>query len=220
MSRRRHPRAPGAEQASFAVGDDELALVVAAKSGDERAFATLTERHSPRLQRILVRITGNPEDAHDALQDALLRIWQNIERFEGRSSFFTWMTRIGINEAHRAAQRSDHMTLRLDDAVGERIPSWGSQPDEVFASREFLTAVAAALNQLPADHRVAVVLRDVEGMSSAEAASALQIEEGALKSGLHRGRMDLRRRLDEYLATPPRWESDDHACREPRLAGW
>lgn len=179
----------------------ESALIAAAQAGDQRAFARLAERHSPRLCRVLVRITGDPETAHDALQDALIRAWQNIARFEGRSSFFTWLTRIGINEAYRTVKRIDTTTLPLDDALVERIPGWGSQPDEVFESREFLSAVAAALGRLPQDYRTAVVLRDIEGLSTVEAAATLGIEEGALKSRLHRGRMELRRRLDDFFST-------------------
>jgi RNA polymerase sigma-70 factor (ECF subfamily) len=180
--------------------EDEAALIAAAQAGDDHAFATLAERHSPRLRLVLTRITGDHDDAHDALQNALVRAWQNIARFEGRSSFFTWLTRIGINEAYRTIKRTDVTTLPLDDAVGERIPGWGSQPDEVFESREFLAALAAALGRLPEDYRTAVVLRDLEGLSTVEAAAALGVEEGALKSRLHRGRMELRRELDHFFA--------------------
>ncbi len=198
-----------ADMSDLAAGDPgagagrsgEGALVAAARSGDEHAFAELVRAHSPRVRRVLVRITGSPDSAQDVLQDALVRAWRSIGRFEGRSSFFTWLTRIAINESYRSMRRSEPVVLALDDAVGERIPSWGSQPDEVFESREFLQAVAAALDRLPEDYRAAVVLRDVEGFSTADAALALGIEEGALKSRLHRGRMALRRELDAHFAS-------------------
>ncbi len=172
-----------------------------AQSGDDAAFERLAKRHAPRLRRVLLRITRDQETAHDALQDALIRAWQNIDRFQGRSSFFTWLTRIGINEAYRTVQRREATaTLPLDDALGERIPSWSDRPDQVFESREFLAAVGAALARLPTDNRAAVVLRDVEGLTTAEAADALGIEQRALKSRLHRGRMALRRELDAFFA--------------------
>ncbi len=150
---------------------------------------------------MLVRITRDPEAAHDALQEALIRAWQNIRRFEGRSSFFTWLTRIGINEAYRTMKRNEAAaaTLPLDNAIGERIPGWGNRPEEVFESREFLAAIDAALVRVPVDFREAVVLRDVEALSTAEAAEVLGIEVGALKSRLHRGRMALRRELDVFF---------------------
>jgi cytochrome c-type biogenesis protein len=180
---------------------DEAALLASAQAGDERAFEELVRRHSPRLRRVLIRITRDPEAAHDAAQDALIRAWRSIGSFGGRSSFFTWLTRIGINEAYRTIRRNEsRRTLPLDDAIGERIPSWGSQPEEVFESREFLAATEAALARLPLEYREAVVLRDVEGLSTAEAAEALGIGERALKSRLHRGRMALRRELDAFFA--------------------
>lgn len=183
-------------------GGDEEALVAAAQSGDHGAFEELVRRYSPRLRGVLFRITRDPENTHDVLQDALLRAWQNIDRFQSRSSFFTWMTRIAINEAYRTIRR-DHAapTLPLDDAVGERIPGWGNRPDEIFESREFLAAIDAALGRLPLEYREAVVLRDIEGLSTSETAEILGIGERALKSRVHRGRMALRRELDEFFAS-------------------
>jgi len=178
--------------------DEEL--IVEAQRGDEVAFATLTGRYRARIERVLIRITADADDAQDAMQDALLRAWKSIDRFQGRSGFFTWLTRIAINEAHRTRERSQaKQTLELDDAVGERIPAWGNQPDEAFETREFLIALEQALRRLPGDYRAAVVLRDLEGLSTSEAAAVLEIEEAALKSRLHRGRMALRRELDSYF---------------------
>ena len=196
------------EQSSLSPSDneserrEESALVAMAQAGDEAAFQNLIRRYTPRLHAVLLRITNEPEAAQDAAQNALLRAWQNIDRFEARSSFFTWLTRIGINEAYRTiSRRPAGSEVPLDDAVGERIPSWGDQPDQVFESREFLAAVDTALQHLPPDYRAAVVLRDVEGLSTAEAADVLGISERALKSRLHRGRMTLRRELDAFFAS-------------------
>lgn len=191
--------APGATDGSS--GGDDQGLLAAARDGDQRAFERLAERHTARLRRVLLRITRNPETAEDAAQDALLRAWQNVSRFEGHSSFFTWLTRIGINEAYRAMQRPNaRPTLPLDDAIGERIPAWDTQPDEIFETREFLDAIEQALSRLPVEYRQAVVLRDVEGLSTREAAEALSLEDAALKSRLHRGRMALRRELDTFFS--------------------
>lgn len=182
------------------VNAPDTELVAAAQQGDEFAFATLADRYSARVQRILIRITADEDSAQDALQDALLRAWKNIHSFQGRSGFFTWLTRIAINEAHRTRQRSEaRPTAPLDDGVGERIPGWGNQPDEVFERREFLDALDNALRRLPEEYRAAVVLRDIEGLDTNEAASVLEIGETALKSRLHRGRMALRREMDGYF---------------------
>ena len=179
----------------------EERLVARAQGGDNDAFNQLADRYSTRLRRTLFRITRDCDAAYDAVQEALMRAWQNIGRFEGRSRFYTWLTRIGINEAYRGLRRRPDEALEIDDPdlVGERVPDWGSSPDRVFESREFLTAVDAALAELPLDYRTAVTLRDVEGLSTAEAAEALEIGERALKSRLHRGRMALRAKLDHYF---------------------
>ncbi len=189
----RRPRAVGSRA-------DEEHLVARAQDGDSEAFDELAGRYSPRLRRTLYRITRDCDAAIDAMQEALLRAWQNIRRFKGRSRFYTWLTRIGINEAYRELGRSSVGTVELEDSVGSRVPDWGAQPDEVFESREFLAAVAEAMSELPPDYRNAVELRDVQGLSTSEAAKALGIGERALKSRLHRGRMAIRGKLDDYFA--------------------
>ncbi len=177
----------------------EERLVSRAREGDEAAFNQLADRYSTRLRRTLFRITRDCDAAYDAVQEALIRAWKNIGRFEGRSRFYTWLTRIGINEAYRGIRRGPEAPLELNDLVAERVPDWGSQPDRVFESREFLEAIDAALAELPLDYRSAVTLRDVEGLSTTEAAEILEIGERALKSRLHRGRMALRSKLDHYF---------------------
>jgi RNA polymerase sigma-70 factor (ECF subfamily) len=194
VEREDHPAAPTDPPA------DESRLVVRAQGGDSEAFNELAGRYSSRLRRTLYRITRDCEAAYDAVQEALTRAWQNIKQFQGRSRFSTWLTRIGINEAYRELRRPSVETLELDDSVGERVPDWGSRPDEAFESREFLAALGEALAELPPDYRTAVELRDVQGLSTGEAAEALGIGERALKSRLHRGRMALRAKLDGYFA--------------------
>ncbi len=181
-----------------AESDDER-LVARAQDGDRDAFNELAERHSSMLRRLLFRITKDCEAAWDAVQEAQLSSWRNIGRFEGRSKFSTWLTRIGINEAYRGMRKGRMDLLELDDSVGERVPDWGNRPDDVFESREFLAAVSAGLDELSSDYRAAVVARDVDGLSTREAAEALGIGERALKSRLHRGRMALRAEFDGYF---------------------
>jgi RNA polymerase sigma-70 factor (ECF subfamily) len=179
--------------------DDEPALVARAQAGDHSAFDVLAERHRPRLVGLLHRITQSQELAQDATQDALTRAWLNIGRFEGRAQFSTWLTRIGINQAYDRIGHDPAETLDPDDQVGRPIAGWGDQPDAVFESREFLTAIEQALSRLPLQYRTAIVLRDVEGLSTTEAADTLGIGEPALKSRLHRGRMARRADLDQWF---------------------
>ena len=190
--------APVRPSTSFAASDEDR-LIARARAGDQTAFGILADRYSARLRRVLYRITRDCDAAQDAVQEALTRAWLNIDRFEGRARFYTWLTRIGINEAYNGMRRQPRETLELDDQVGERIPDWGRRPDDVFESREFLRATDEALGRLPLDYRTAVTLRDVEGLSAGEAAEVLGISERALKSRLHRGRMALRAQLDSYF---------------------
>jgi len=185
--------------APLSTDDDEQQLVERAQAGDRDAFGALAERYAQRLQRTIFRITQDRDAAEDAVQEALARAWVNIGRFEGRARFYTWLTRIGINEAYDSVRRAAPETLELDDQVGQRIPNWGNRPDAVFESREFLDAVEQALSRLPLAYRTAVILRDVEGLSTSEAAEILEVGERALKSRLHRGRMALRAELDQYF---------------------
>lgn len=172
-----------------------------AQAGDHDAFDELAGRYSTRLRRVLYRITRDCDAAYDAVQEALMRAWWNIGRFQGRSRFYTWLTRIGIHEAYRLARSSIEQPIDPDDLVGQQVPDWGSRPDELFESRELLEAVERALGELPTDYRAAVTLRDIEGFTTREAAETLGVGERALKSRLHRGRMALRRRLDDYFQT-------------------
>ncbi len=188
----------GAPRMPYRTLDDEQ-LVALAQDGDSLAFDQLAERHAVRLRRVLFRITRDCDAAYDAVQEALIQAWKNIGRFEGRAQFATWLTRIGINEAYRTVSRAPEPPLELSDQVGQRIPGWSARPEEVFESREFLTAVDRALGELPLDYRTAVILRDVEGLTTVEAAATLGIGERALKSRVHRGRMALRTKLDDYF---------------------
>lgn len=177
----------------------ERRLLAQAKAGDDRAFGELAGRYSSRLRRVLYRITKDCEAAYDAVQETLLKAWQNLPRFEGRSRFYTWLTAIGIREAYRVKRGPVEESLEANEMVGRQVPDWGGRPDEVFESREFLGAVKDALEVLPPDYRAAVKLRDVQGLSTTEAAERLGIGERALKSRLHRGRLALRSQLDGYF---------------------
>ena len=195
---RRAPHGPAARAGNLAAaGEDEL--VRRAQDGDSAAFGELAGRHSSLLRRVLFRIAKDCEQAWDAMQEALLRAWNNIGRFERRSKFSTWLTRIGINELYSELRRARPETVELDDSVGERVPDWGAGTDRAVESQEFLAAIERGLEQLPVHYREAVILRDVEGFSTREAAAIVGVGERSFKSRLHRGRMSLRSGLDQFF---------------------
>src|ERR1019366_7309114 len=130
--------------ASAIVRDDEAQLVSAAKAGDAAAFEELVNRYERKIFRLGMNITQNREDAEDVMQDAFLKSYQNLDRFEGNSRFYTWLVRIAVNEAlmklrkRRPNQVSidEPMTNDEDESVFRQIEDWGPSPEQKFAQTE------------------------------------------------------------------------------------
>ncbi len=179
---------------------DEEHLIRLAANGDHDAMEALFARYAAPLYQTAVRLLGNPDDAEDALQDGLLSAFRNLRRFEGRSQFSTWLTRIVINAAlMRLRRQRSHPTVSLDQEDSEQgeaalagaLPDRGLNPEERYAQKESFEIFAAQLKTLPPALQSAVWLRDVEGLSTEEAAEALGLSPGTLKSQLHRARAKL-----------------------------
>jgi RNA polymerase sigma-70 factor (ECF subfamily) len=181
----------------------ERALIARARAGDERAFAQLVTDHSARVQGALRRFGLTPQEADEVVQEVFLRAWRGLARFEERSSFSTWLYRIAFNEAQRRLARRPPPTASSqpgdEDAIVALPAATGTGPEARTLDREFEQVLAQALAELPADLRGAVVLRDLEGLSTEEAAAASGVRQAAFKSRLHRGRMQLRALLEPYL---------------------
>lgn len=186
----------------------ESELVHRSMQGDVEAVETLFSRYTRALYPAALKVLGNPEDAEDALQDGLLAAFRNLRRFEGRSQFSTWLTRIVINASlMRLRSRKSRPMTSLDDSpagqakltIGDLLADPGPGPEEAFSQQELGEIFAEGLDAIPERFRSAVLLRDVEEFSTGEAAKALNISEGTLKSRLHRARSSLagvvRRRL-------------------------
>jgi RNA polymerase sigma-70 factor (ECF subfamily) len=180
---------------------DEEDLVARAQAGDERAFEELVRRHADRLFAIIVRFIGDRQEAEEATQEAFLRAWRSIDRFKRDSRFFTWLYRIGINEAKRRVGRrpSPAGPTSLDEHPADEVPDWSQAPEVGAAERELQRVLEEAIRELGPDHRAPLILRDIEGLSTSEAAETLDIGEAAFKSRLHRARLSVRRAVDDYL---------------------
>jgi RNA polymerase sigma-70 factor (ECF subfamily) len=183
--------------------DDERALIARARAGDERAFAELVTEHSARVYGALRRFGLDPEEADEVAQEVFLRAWRGLARFEERSHFSTWLYRIAFNEAQRRLARRPPPTAFSrpgdEDAIAALADAIDAGPQARTLDREFEQILEQALAQLPADLRAAVVLRDLEGLSTEEAATVAGVRQAAFKSRLHRGRMQLRALLEPYL---------------------
>ncbi len=179
---------------------DEAVLVRSGLQGDREALNTLFTRYTRPLYQTALRLLGNPEDAEDALQDGLLSAARNFKRFEGRSKFSTWLTRIVINAALmrlRSQRARPSISLEQEDpeqrdlTLGSRIPDGRPSPEERYVRKERHEILERGLKTLPPALQSALRLRDIEGLSTAEAARALGLSEGTLKSQLHRARSRL-----------------------------
>jgi RNA polymerase sigma-70 factor (ECF subfamily) len=185
---------------------DEAALVRKAIAGEEGALEILFAQHSRALFQTALRLLGNPEDAEDALQEAMLSAYRNLPRFEGRSQFSTWMTRIVINAAlMRRRSKRAHPALSLDDStedttpMAERFADAHPSPEQLYASAELSARVKENLQTLSPLLRNAFELRELEGLTADEAAKALGVSRNTLKARLWRARQQLASRLGDVL---------------------
>ncbi len=187
---------------------DEAALLAGLRSGNRYACSCMLKRFGPRLYRVAVQMTGDPDEAEDVLQEALIRSCDRINDFEGLSALGTWLHRITVNTAlmHLRRRRSGlaRVTVDVDNdrPASEVFIDATPGPSDAVLSAELSERLEAAVLALPDTLRLAFVLREVEGMSTKEAAEALDISESALKVRLHRARLALRESVAPYLHSP------------------
>jgi RNA polymerase sigma-70 factor, ECF subfamily len=176
----------------MASSEDDRTLVAAAQAGDRRALDDLLRRHYDRVHAVCRRIAGSSRDADDAAQEAMISIVRGLARFDGRAQFSTWAYRIATNAAlDELRRRKRRPALALVDDEGhvpEAVDPLGQRLVEASVDR---LAIDAALDDLPDDFRVAVVLRDVADLDYAEIAVALDVPVGTVKSRIARGRSQL-----------------------------
>jgi RNA polymerase sigma-70 factor, ECF subfamily len=190
----------GAIRAATPTSVEEHRAVERAQAGDRSAFEELVRRHADRLYAVVLRFVADSGEAEEVTQEAFLRAWRSIGRFQGRSQFFTWLYRIGINEAKRRAERraSAGTVTSLDDDPIDDAPDWSEAPELRAEQGDLRRVLEQAVRALPFDYRAPLILRDVEGLSTREAAEVMDLGEAAFKSRLHRARLAVRRALDEY----------------------
>lgn len=183
---------------------NERALVAAAQHGNHEAFAALVKQYQHNIYHLALRITGNREDAEDALQEALLKAYCNLARFHGKSLFYTWLVRITMNEALMKLRRSKRQGLK-ELAFEEIWPSISatftggrlSDPETCYAQVELHQALSQALSGISARLSDAFILRDVAELSVRETAAMLGLSVAGVKSRVLRARNRLRQRLGE-----------------------
>ena len=179
---------------------NESELIGRATAGDPDALEHIFSRHSPALYQTALRLVGTPEEAEDVVQEGLLNAFRNLRRFEGRSQFSTWLTRIVINAAlMRLRSRRSRPVVSLDEKLStedettfaDQFADAGPNPEQVYAREELRTILYRHLARLSPVLRTAFLLREVQGLSTQEAAESLGVSEGTLKARLHRAKRQL-----------------------------
>jgi RNA polymerase sigma factor (sigma-70 family) len=186
--------------------DDELDLVRRAKRGEREAFGALVRRYQQRVVGVARALVHNPDDAVELGQETFIRAFQNLPNFEGRSSFSTWLYRIASNLAIDWRRREmRYPVARGEEAENElrKIPSASGDSFREAARDELSRKVRGALEELTAEHREVILLREMEGLSYEEISEILGCPKGTVMSRLHYARSHLRDLLKDLEAETP-----------------
>jgi RNA polymerase sigma-70 factor (ECF subfamily) len=181
-------------------------LVRLAQAGENRAFDELVKRYRDKVYRLAFKILRHEDDAAETLQDAFMSAYRGLKNFKVESTFSTWLYRVATNAAlmKYRKRREGHVSLEQsqsynDDAEPLAIPDWSAQPLNELLDSETREIMDEGIQRLPEELRTVFVLRDVEGLSNAEVAEVLELSVAAVKSRLHRARIQLRNWLDRYF---------------------
>ena len=190
--------------------DRDAALVEQLRRADAGAVEALVGAYGDRVYRLAIRITGNPSDAEEVVQDTLWTVSRKIDSFRGAAAFGSWVYRNTANAAYqklrgRRSKRSEVSWEDLGptfDDEGQHVEvtvDWSRRLKDPAIETELKSVLSTAIDELPMDHRTALLLHDVEGLSNPEIAETLDVKLGTVKSRVHRARLFLRRRLADYI---------------------
>jgi RNA polymerase sigma factor (sigma-70 family) len=198
--------APSAEPTDLRHEEDEK-LVVRAQRGETGAFDVLVDRYKERLYATVYHMTGNHEDANDLVQDSLIKAYRSLSGFRGQSSFYTWVYRISVNRTiNFLKRRKNRNQFSLDDVDSgiHTDPDFVElmshvTPRREVGLRELQERLNAALQKLSVAHRAVVTMHDIQGMTHADIAKAMNCSEGTVRSRLFYARQRLQNLLADYL---------------------
>jgi RNA polymerase sigma-70 factor (ECF subfamily) len=211
-------KASNTKEARIREAEEDRVLIGKAQQGDTAAFRRLVERHQRRAFAIALSLVRDENDARELVQDAFLRVHKSLPNFQGGSSFFTWLYRIVTNlsidlirKPGRQTTDIDDPRLDLDESRDTDFPLVarvdGADPHDVVRRKEIASRVQVALDALPSYHRGVIVMREIDGLSYEEMASAMGVSKGTIMSRLFHARQKLQKALadcyEEQIGAPP-----------------
>ncbi len=174
----------------------EMELVRAARQGDKLAFAMLVQRYQQQVYRLCYRVLGNHHDAEDASQEVFLRAYDRLPQLEGNDKFRSWLMRIAVNTCLNERRRR-----RPTTELADWHRSAPDDPEDNALRAERLRLLEEAIQELPKNHRIALVLKDLEGLDYAQIADYLEVQEGTARVWVYRARQKLRESIDRWNGT-------------------
>ncbi len=198
------------EMANIDIAD--TILVERCRQGDSAAMERLILKYQNRIYNVILKICANPDDAAELTQETFVKVIESVDRFKGKSSFYTWAFRIAVNLTLNYCQRGAKLRLKSLDAIGQEQDSQAGQALKEFLiddnisdpameaqNKELWEIVVKSLMELDEEHRTVVVLRDIEGMNYAQIADVLRIKLGTVRSRLSRARSKLKEIMETTL---------------------
>ena len=187
----------------------ERSLLRRLRDRDERAFRELLELHRDRVYNITFRMLGNRAEAEDVAQEVFISVFKTIDQFREESKFSTWLYRVAVNHCKNRikylARRHDKKREELDETSHQAngavhgVPVRDPQPDRALEGAQMERLLQEAIGNLDDDHRIVVVLRDIEDLSIEEICDITGLPDGTVKSRLHRARLALRKKLQRHV---------------------
>ena len=207
---------------AYAAELSDAAIVDRVRGGDTALYEILIRRHNQRLYRTIRAILREDKDVEDVMQQAYVDAYLHLDQFKGEAQFATWLTRIAVNRAIRAGRGEQrHLSLVSSDndhdSAIERAPATDLDPEHTMYGRELKDVLESLIDDLPEPFRVVFVLREVEGLSTAETAASLSINEDTVKTRLHRAKRLLRDQLERQLGPAARQAYPFHLSRCDRV---
>ncbi len=187
-------------------------LIERINAGETGLLEELISRYEDRVYNLAYRMVGSREDAEDVLQDTFINVIRALDRFQGRSSFSTWLYRIAANTALTRLRKQGRKVKGEDEFLdnvyavqqaarsGEKLSDWSNNPVRELLDDEAMQIMNQAIEEMPEIYRAVFVLRDIEELSTAEVADVLDLSKAAVKSRLHRARVYLRNELSGYFS--------------------